>query len=143
MLRERRWRDVLGLVDLLPADSHYRQALLEDPEVIASILDAEERRERASSFDGVEFSSEGEEVSSEWTPPPATYGVVEDVLAGIFDRLGILIQAAHGAAGARPPHMPAYPRPRTGLDVARRDRDIAWAHSFMERLQPGSTHLNR
>ncbi len=102
--RGRRWRKLLSLIDALPRNSHFYQALLDDEQVAASILDAEDD------------SPGSPRRMAEWS-----YEL--EMLTNIFDRQGEQIAVAMAAAGVRKPARPKpAPRPKTGVDRVRARR---------------------
>lgn len=101
MWRKRRWRDLLNLIDWLPRDSAFMEAMSEDEELAENLL----RQPRGK--------TPGHKVRiSEFSP-------LRETLSDLYDRQGEIVQAIIAAAGAKPPKLKPYPRPRTALDRLR------------------------
>ncbi len=93
---------LLDLIDGLPRDSRYVEALSLDPhlaELMAMLPDQPAQGRRMS-----EYSAEME------------------MLTAVYDRLGEVMQVMIASKGGKPKPMPPGPRPRTALDRVRRQR---------------------
>lgn len=104
LFRRRRWRTLLNLIDGLPPNSHFVDALANDEEAMSALIDAPETAAR--------------ERMAEWSPEVQK-------LAVVIDRLGELIQATVAAGGGKPSKFKPQPRPMTALDAARQKRVMA------------------
>lgn len=100
--RDRRWRFLLNLVDHLPRDSAYGQAIADDDELAA-----------VAASDGSSSPA-----VSEWSSEV-------ELLAAVYDRLGDVINAVAASGGGKPVRVRPWPRPLTAADRAakRRKRD--------------------
>lgn len=103
MWRGRRWRKLLNLVEHLPTNSAYVEAVATDADAARAAFDA-----------GVE-PREHVERWSEWSPERAA-------LARIDDRLQLLTVAVIGTNGGKPGQFRPAERPKTSLDVLRAER---------------------
>jgi hypothetical protein len=98
--RSRRWRKLLNLIDWLPRNSPYIEAVANDDEVAASLVD--------------EPSGSGPRMS-EWSPE-------REATVDAVDRLGNVLQAIVAVAGVKPPSVTRMPRPDTAFDRELRRR---------------------
>lgn len=96
--RKRRWRYLLNLIDHLPRDSYFVEALLDD----------EEFGEQMASMP----ASEPRERVSEWGPTRAGLAQVEDAVRALH-------ATVQSALGGKPQFEPAI-RPSTAVDRARK-----------------------
>lgn len=101
MWQSRRWRFLLNVIDHLPRDSWYSQAVANDDEHAEMLLAA---RERAGAPRGGHH------------PPMQTWSAEVEHLVNIEDRLGTLITAVANANGARAKLPPPAARPQTAMD---------------------------
>lgn len=99
--RRRRWRKLLNIIDRLPRDSAYIEAMSDDEDMAEHLLDRSEQgpKRRMS-----EFSAQVE------------------LLSVIADRQAEMIQVLVARRGARPPRIKWQPRPETALERVRRRR---------------------
>lgn len=91
----------MDIIDQLPANSRFAEAVAEDDEAAEFHL-ADVGMDRAPARVRI----------SEWSPEVAE-------LRNITDRLATVIGAVIGAAGGKPPNMPALPRPEVAADRLR------------------------
>lgn len=99
--RSRRWRRLLNVIDRLPRDSAYVEALANDEELAEQML----RRDRGE-------EKKAKRRLSDWSP-------TVEVLTAILDRLGELTQAVAALGGAKPRKVPRAPYPVTAFDRVR------------------------
>ncbi|MEU4218123.1 hypothetical protein [Actinoplanes sp. NPDC026623] len=116
--QQRRWRRLLNVIDALPRNSHFVEALSDDEQLAEHLLDRPPAGAGRLAASMSQFSPELE---------MATH---------TYDRLGELIQAVTAAAGGKPPKIPAYPRPRTAADRIRKRRARAQHRNLVARLLP-------
>ena len=117
--QQRRWRHLLNLIDGLPRHSAFVEALCDDDDLA----------ENLAARDTPAGGERGGTPLSQFSPEL-------EMATNIFDRLGELIQAVTAAAGARPPKIRPYPRPRTAADRVRRRRAQARHRGLVARLLP-------
>lgn len=98
--RRRQWRLLANLIEHLPRNSHFAEAVLADEEYAEALLKQ-----------GLPESSER---VSEWSPE-------REALAQIVDALHVLTQVSVAAAGGRPSLVHPTSRPKTALDRAKSD----------------------
>jgi hypothetical protein len=103
----------LNLIDHLPPDSFYAEALAND-EDLAEAMSHVERPESRVRF-------------SEWSPEVSA-------LHDIAVRLNVLIQATYGAAGVTPPTLPAPPRPVTASERLENQRRLDQIKGLLDRI---------
>lgn len=91
----------MNLIDHLPRDSAFAEAVAEDDELAErQVVHLDTGRKR--------------------TPPVSEFSPDVELLAAVYDRLGHLIAMTAAAAGAkRPPKPKPWPRPVTALERAR------------------------
>lgn len=105
MWRERRWRDLLTLIDWLPRNSAYMQAISDDEEFAEHVLNDPDASKKGDRRPRV----------SEWS-------IEVEKLTDVVDRLGEVMQAVVAAAGSKPPKVRPQPRPKTAIDRLREQR---------------------
>lgn len=126
MWKRRRWRELLVLIDWLPRNSAYMEALADDEEM-AEIALSEPRNEDDRPPRGPRIS--------EWSPEL-------EALTGIIDRLGEVIQAQIAAAGGKPRAVRPQPRPTTAMDKIREKKRREAHRKIVSRViiqRPGET----
>lgn len=116
MWRSRRWRLLLNLIDHLPRDSYFVEALLDDDEFAEQLLNMPEAAPR--------------ERLSEWSPMREGLARIEDAIR-FMDANQIAI-----ASGKAPQVVPAV-RPITAADRARHERRKSEHLSLVSRVLPG------
>lgn len=118
--RSRRWRRLLSLIDRLPRDSAYVEALSNDEE-FAALFPADD--------------TPGQPVRrmADWSP-------AVEMLTVIVDRLGEVVQAIAALGGVKPRKLPRAPRPVTAAErlAARRRRE--GHQSLVARVLPNRTN---
>jgi hypothetical protein len=96
--RSRRWRRLLNIIDRLPRDSAYIDALSQDDEFAA-----------AYARDDDDSSAKPVRRMAEWSPSV-------EILTLILDRLGEVVQAVAALGGVKPRKLPRAPRPVTASE---------------------------
>lgn len=105
MFRDRRWTDLLTLIDWLPRNCAYIEALSEDEEVAEEFLSTKGNdRPRGA----------GPRIS-EWSPEL-------ERLTDLVDRMGEVMVAVIASQGGKPPKLRPHARPRTAIDRLREKR---------------------
>ncbi len=97
LCRRRRFRFLLNLVDHLPRDSAYGQAIADDDELAAAPTST---------------SGSSAPAVAEWSPEV-------ELLAAVYDRIGELIAVQTTAPGKTVKPPKPWPRPLTAADRAR------------------------
>jgi hypothetical protein len=98
MWRARKWRALLNLIDHLPQNTHYQNALAKDPEHAARIA---------------EHRAQHPEQETDASPPWYTWSPELAKLTDVLDQLKIIsyrIAATNGATGVEKPKMDARPK---------------------------------
>jgi hypothetical protein len=103
--RQRRWRFLANLIDHLPRGTAFAQAVADDDELAAQqVVTASGGKRKAA-------------------PPVSEYTPDVELLAALYDRLGVLIGWVAASAGAKkPPKAQPWPRPVTAIERARSRR---------------------
>jgi hypothetical protein len=115
--QQRRWRRLLNLIDALPRNSFFVEALADDDDLAEQLLRQPASGGRAAA-------------------PMSQFSLELEMATNTYDRLGELIQAVTAAAGAKPPKIVAYPRPRTATDRVRARHARTKHRSLVARLLP-------
>lgn len=100
--RERRWRELLTLIDWLPRNTAYMEAISNDDEMAEQVLRQPESQQRGSRRPRI----------SEWSAEM-------EKLTDLVDRMGEVMQAVVASAGGKPPKVHPQPRPKTAVDRLR------------------------
>lgn len=114
----RRWRALLELIDQLPEASRFREAVLNDRDVVGELLD-----------------SEGS--GSGWAPRVSDFDLHATYLRDLVHSVHQLIAVTVATAGGKPPRVQPPPAPRTVLEEARREKAKDWARGVLSRVLPG------
>lgn len=121
----RRWRRLLNLIDHLPRNSHYAEAVVNDEEMAelqAADIDPSEK-------------------PKEQPPPLREWSIEAELLARIADRVGVEVDATIASAGGKPIRMGPVMRPETAIDrkvrEARERNRIKIHESLVAQLLPG------
>jgi hypothetical protein len=105
----RRHRRLLNLIDHLPADSAFVEAMTNDPDIAERVA-----RGEIQVAEPDPDTPKGPRIS-EWSPQMGMF-------AEMLDRLATLITVSMVQAGAKkPPKIPPAPRPVTAIDAAARE----------------------
>jgi hypothetical protein len=125
--RSRRWRLLLNLIDHLPRNSYYAQAVANDEEHARMLLE----------------SMQGEK--SDHSPALSTWTQEAAILADLVDAVNALqhtLIAVNSTKGAGKPKDP-YPRPKTAIDRVRRqvrqERHEALANRMLSRRRTANS----
>jgi hypothetical protein len=110
---------LLNLIDHLPSDSYYAEAVALDPEAAEAYL------------------ASGHKGSS--APPLSEYGPIVMRLDRLFDRTGELIQAIAQLGGAKGGKVTPAPRPRLAIEEVKMRRQRAQHERITKKLIPDST----
>jgi hypothetical protein len=102
MFRERRWADLLTLIDWLPRNCAYVEALSNDDEVAEQVLRQPENRNARGAAPRI----------SEWSPEL-------ERLTDLVDRMGEVMVAIVASQGGKAPKIRPAMRPRTAIDRMR------------------------
>lgn len=117
MWRTRRWRKLLNLIDGLPRNSAFVEAVANDEQAAQQLL----QQQPEASAPGVRLS--------EWSPE-------REILADVVDRLGNVIQAVIAAAGTKPQRMAPAARPVTAVMRLRKQRRVEQHQRLVARVLP-------
>lgn len=122
MFRARRWRFLLNIIDRLPSNSRYAEAVADDDEAAEAFLKS-----------GIEQPTSASMRLSDWSAEVAEMRV-------IAERMATLVSAIVAVNGGTPPKFPPLPRPFTASDRVKR-RLATEQHrrlvSMMIRSEPG------
>jgi hypothetical protein len=116
--RSRRWRRLLNVIDHLPRNSHYVEAVSLDEQVAERILnmpdDSVSRPRRRMS----------------------EYSVVVETLSLLTDRVSELIGTVAASKGLKPRKIPPAPRPETATERLRSQRRRVTHRRLVSKLLP-------
>lgn len=116
--RSRRWRRLLSFIDGLPRNSEFVQALTEDEDLAAHLLD------NPPPDDAVAVRM------ADWSPEL-------EALHLAIDRLGDVVKAVVASIPkARMPRIPPMPRPTTAVDRLRQQRRSTAHRTLVARVLP-------
>ena len=116
--RSRRWRRLLNIIDGLPRNWAFVEAVTSDEEWAETVLKHPQPPAPAR-------------VMSQWSPEL-------EMLTNVYDRLGELIQVVAASHGGKPRRVPAAPRPVTALDRVRRRRARQQHLRLVAQVLPGA-----
>jgi hypothetical protein len=102
MFRDRRWLDLLTLIDWLPRNCAYIEALSEDDEVAEEVLRQPENQKPRGAAPRI----------SEWSPEL-------ERMTDLLDRMGEVMIAVVASQGGKAPKIRPAARPRTAIDRMR------------------------
>lgn len=114
--RSRRWRRLLNIIDHLPRDSAYFEALTEDVDLAERIASRPEPK-----------SSAPKRRMTDWSP-------TVELLSAVVDRLAELTQAVASLGGAKPRKLPCAPRPVTAMERVRNRKRYEKHRALTERV---------
>lgn len=117
--RRRRWRRLLNIIDRLPRDSAYFEALCEDEDLAVRMAGMPEPKKRQAT-----------RRMGEWSP-------TVEILTAILDRLAELTQAVAALGGAKPRKVPRAPHPVTAVERVRTRNRQRSHESLVARVLPG------
>lgn len=116
---ERRFDFILTVVDHLPRNSAYVQAITDDEEWAEAVLNNP----------APDSDTPASVRLADWSPEL-------EMLTNLYDRLGELIRVVAMTAGSRPKRVPPAPRPRTALDRVRARRRNATHNRLVSIMLP-------
>ncbi|MER7167028.1 hypothetical protein ABT336_13300 [Micromonospora sp. NPDC000207] len=119
--RARRWRRLLNLIDGLPRDSAFVEALTSDDEWAAAVV-ANPPEERPPS-----------RRMAEWSPQV-------ELLTNLLDAVRENTRVALASAGGKPGQFAPAPRPVTALERVRARRRVSKHESLVARVLPHGVH---
>ncbi len=109
---------MLNLIDHLPRNTAYHEALVNDEDLAERLLDRPD-------------------VDRPATRQMRDFSVEVEVLSVLTDRIGELIQAVAATKGAKPKPLRAMPRPATALQRLRARKRMRKHDSVVARMLPG------
>ena len=103
--RERRWRELLAYIDMLPNDSHKNRMLSLDEEHMAALIEAKNKGPQ-----------------SDAKPSMADWGQLEAMMAVLIDAVNRNTEVTHAVAPGKkqPLRIANYPRPATAAEKVER-----------------------
>lgn len=104
MWRQRRWRELLNILEFLPRTSAYAQAMATDEKLAEQINQTSEAAGR----------------TAKWSRTHREYSPEVEMLSAVFDRLGELIRAVAATRGSNSKPPPPAPRPVSAIERVRR-----------------------
>jgi len=115
----RRWKALLELIEQLPEASRFREAILNDREVVAELV--------AANADGD---------GGGWAPRVSEFDLHATFLRDLVHSVHQLIAVTIAAGGGKPPRVKPPPVPRTVLEEARREVGKKWADWVTSKVLP-------
>lgn len=115
--RARRWRKLLNIIDHLPRNSSYVEAMAMDEELALEVLRRPEKK----------------------TPPRrrmSEWSAEVELLSTAVDRLSELIQAIAAGHGAKPTRLNPQPRPETAHERVKHRERVRKHNSIVARVLP-------
>ena len=112
----RRWRFLLNLIEHLPRNSFYVEAISNDDELISTLPQSKDQAPAV------------EKLSS--------YSPEKEVLAAIYDRLGTLLAVAITSGGGNAPNFEPFPRPTSAFQRVKQHSAHERHESLVKRLLP-------
>lgn len=116
--RSRRWRRLLNVIDQLPRDSRYVEAMAMDEQLAERMADRPQPK------------GPTRRRMSDWS-------VQVELLTSILARLGEMTQAIAALGGAKPRKVPPPPLPQTAMDRVRNRKRFEKHHALVARVLPG------
>lgn len=95
------WRRLLNLIDHLPRNSYYVEAMADDEELAEMALSAPERLDVPTG------------------PRVSQWSLEAEIIAAAVDRLGEMFAVTIVSNGGKPPRLTPYPRPVTATERVR------------------------
>lgn len=123
--RARRWRRLIDIIDQLPRDSRYVEAVSLDEGIAEEILNVEQRRGEAE-------AGRAARRMSEWS-------ATVELLTLILNRLGEVAQAIAVLGGAKPRKLKPAPMPVTMVEKLRKRRRYQAHRALVARVLPPRT----
>lgn len=102
MWRQRRWRELLNILEHLPRTSAYAQALATDEELAEQALELPDDDRKAS-----------------WSRSHRDYSAEVEMLTAVYDRLGELVRIQAAVRGAKGRAPALGPRPEYAIERVR------------------------
>lgn len=124
--RQRRWRRLLDIIDQLPRDSRYIEAVSLDEDVAEALLEHDTGDDR---------KVKPVRRMSEWSP-------TVELLTAILNRLAEVAQAIAALGGAKPRAIPSAPMPTSVLERMRKRRRERQHKALMARILPHETQVD-
>jgi hypothetical protein len=113
--RSRRWRRLLNVIDQLPRDSRYVEAMAMDEQLAERLADRPQPQAKAKRR-------------------MADWSVQVELLTAILARLGEVTQAIAALGGAKPRKLPPVPVPQTAMDRIRNRKRFEKHHALVARV---------
>lgn len=119
--RDRRWRELLNYIDMLPTDSHKNRLITQDEEHMEAIL-ASQKGNRGDA-----------------KPSMADWGQLESMVAVLIDAVNRNTEVTHAVAPGKkqPLRIANYPRPATAAEKVERDMQKKQHEEMVNLLLPG------
>lgn len=121
MWRSRRWRKLWNIIQNLPRNSHYVQAISLDHDLARASLARNDKPPEAQHLPMSEYSTEVE------------------VLHQIYSMIGNVMSAVVASGGNKPPRIRPLPGPRTAYQIERSKRRAVKHRSLVSRVIPQQT----
>lgn len=108
MWRQRRWRELLSILEFLPRTSAYAQAMATDDKLAEQLSESDEATGHAGT----------------WSRSHRDYTPEVEMLSAVFDRLGEVVRVVAATMGSRSKPPSPAPRPVSAIERVRRRRAV-------------------
>lgn len=122
MVRSRRWRRLLNLIDRLPVDSHYAAALAQDDELLELAM------------------AEHPGPMPTRSPSTTEFTPVVELLAAVYDAIRVQTATLLAVNGNKPEQPKPWPRPETARDRQRKRQFKQGALDIIAQATPAHVH---
>lgn len=110
-----RWVGLVELIDMLPTACRLNEAIANDPEMAALMIDQPQ-------------------LSEPWSPRVSEHSLETMILMDISDGIKSLQQVNVAVAGGKPAKDNPFPRPRTAIDRLREREDLDLFHEMQAKF---------
>lgn len=120
--RDRRWRELLAYIDMLPNDSHKNRLLSLDEDHMAALIEAKRKGPQQDA-----------------KPSMADWGQLESMMAVLIDAVNRNTEVTHAVAPGKkqPLRIANYPRPATAAEKVERQLQKKQHEDMVRMLLPG------
>ena len=107
VISEKRFTELSDLLTQLPQASRFWSAMVNDPDYASMVLE------------DYLSGDEDDEETPKWSPEYRDYSAQYQILAQIYNMLGVINHTTAAAAGGKPRKPQPLPGPKTGIDRAK------------------------
>lgn len=117
MWRQRRWRELLNILEMLPRTSAYAQAIATDEDLAEELANYPDDRR-----------------AGKWARSHRDYSAEVEMLSAVFDRIGELVRVVAASRGARGQPAQAAPRPVSAIERVRKRMTVERHRALVARV---------